>query len=154
MGYYVEITGSDFRLPKDKLDEAYELMCALNERDDLKHGGMWGGGGTDGDSHRPAGQSFHPAKWFSWMPADYPSKCKDAADIFRELGFEIEQDGDGIKVIGYDNKIGQEHLFFEAIGHLVEEGSYITWRGEDNDIWRWFFDGSRMEIQQARVIWE
>jgi hypothetical protein len=105
MGYYTRITESDIFISKDDFEYCYEAMCKLNDRDDLKSGGSWGAG-ISADQPRPEGLSYHPGKWFSWMDADYPDKCKTMEDILYNLGFEnIKYDENGNLIdIWYDNK--------------------------------------------------
>lgn len=126
MGYFVAITESDAFIPVEKLETAYQKMCALNTtHDDQKHGGRWTGG-----------QCIQ--KWFSWMDANYPETCKDAKDIFEQMGFSTEYDAGGnLKITGYDNKTGQEQLFLDAIkDDLV--GS-MCWQGENGEKWKQLF---------------
>lgn len=126
MGYFVAITDSDAFIPAEKLETAYQKMCALNTtHDDQKRGGRWNGGECI-------------QKWFSWMDANYPETCKDAKDIFEQMGVSTEYDAGGnLKITGYDNKTGQEQLFLDAIkDDLV--GS-ISWQGENGEKWKQLF---------------
>lgn len=140
MGYYVTITDSNVYIPADSLDEAYERMCALNTtHDHLKSGGSYSGG----KQH---------ARWFSWMSENYPAECSNVGEILDMLGFETSHMSDGsLSIDYYDNKTGQESLFFEAIADLIPEGSIIDWRGEDGEIVRWYFDGQTMTEKVGRV---
>jgi hypothetical protein len=100
--------------------------------------------------------NYHPAKWFSWMDANYPEKCKNMEDILHELGFEnIKYDENGNLIdLSYNSKIGDEELFFESMARFIYPGSYINWRGEDNEIWQWYFDGESLKIKTATIVWE
>lgn len=125
MGYYVTITEADFLLPADKLDEALAVWRELNTHDELKRGGSSSG-----------------EKWFSWMNM---CEFKSAEEILENLGFNFEHPPEeGIRILGYDSKMGQEGLFLEAVAPLVKPGSYIKWRGEDGELWRQDFDGKIM----------
>lgn len=151
MGYFVTTTDCNFFLPKENLDAAYKAMCDLNQRDDKKHGGRFTKDGLSYDSPRPAGLNYHPARWFSWMHPDYPSKCKSAMEVLQALGFDADLDeGGNIVSLSYDNKTGSEELFLEAIAPFVKDGSYICWRGEDGYEYRWLFQGGKM-IEQSIV---
>jgi hypothetical protein len=133
MGYYVSITYSDFRIPAKNIDEAYKRLCDLNQYDDIKRGGMYGGE-TDGRNPRPEGMNYHPGKWFSWMYPDYPDHLTTLSDILQELGFElIFVDNGDIIINGYDNKAGQEDLFLDEISDLCDGA--IHWVGEDGNAW-------------------
>lgn len=138
MGYYVRAYCSPFRMKKKNFDEAYRLMCELNNLPDSVKNGCGGG-----------------ERWFSWMDAKYPETCADFIAILDALGFHPEFDkstGD-IADLEYDSKIGQEDLFFRAIGHLVEPNSFIYWEGEDGAKWRWVFDGKGMSTQHGLVTY-
>ena len=156
MGYYVDATEVNIFIPKDKFVDCYEAMCKLNDRDDLKSGGGWNSEGVNYNSPRPEGMNYHPAKWFSWMDANYPEKCKNMEDILHELGFEdIKYNDNGDLVgLGYSSKIGSEEHFFRVIAPFVKSESYINWCGEDHDIWQWYFDGENLKTKTASINWE
>jgi hypothetical protein len=155
MGYFVNITNQEFFVSKDNFDAAYKAMCALNDRDDLKSGGSWGGNGITSDSPRPEGMTYHPAKWFSWMPANYPEVCKDFLSILKELGFQYDLDDSGnLALVHYDDKTGAEGHFFAAIAPFVQDGSFIEWRGEDGSEYRWVFtNGTCSEQTVVTKVW-
>lgn len=138
MGYEINITDANFTIPAKNLDAAYQEMCALNQHDDLKHGGSSTG-----------------AKWFPWMDQNYPETCKNAQDILEQLGFHTETQMDGsLSLVSYDSKVGQEDLFLDVIAPFVANGSYIEWKGEDGDRWRHEIDGGRLIQKTGRIIWE
>lgn len=155
MGYFVQTTNNDITIKKEHFVKCYEAMCALNDRDDLKSGGSYGGDGVDARSPRPEGMDHHPAKWFAWMPADYPNKYKTFQEIIDALGFEAEYNDDGdLSAIYYDNKIGSEDHFFSAIAKYIEKDSVIDWRGEDGAEWRWLFDGVTLNVLTCvKKVW-
>ena len=119
MGYYISLQESNWVISTENLDDAYKAMCDLNKDDSLKRGNSSSG-----------------EKWFSWMPADYPSECKDAESILTMLGFELESNEQGLRITGYDDKIGDERHFVQALVPFVQVGSFLEWTGEDNDMWR------------------
>ena len=140
MGYYVTLDNSTAVIKKENQDEAYKILCDLNKEDDLKRGGSFCGGKKT-------------EKWFSWMDADYPEKCKDVIEIIEELGFDGEVDDEGdFHINYYDNKTGQEKLFFERIGHLVE--GEMEWSGEDGHHFKWTFDDGELNELSGKVIYE
>lgn len=154
MGYNVNTTESNFVLRSGNFEAAYSAMCRLNQRDDLKTGGCWGPSDINAKDGRPDGMDHHPAKWFSWMDANYPAKCKTVADILTDLGFEFDQDEDGIYDPQYNNKSGSEELFFEAIAPFIKDESFICWRGEDGEEYRWFFKDGKMIVQSViHKVW-
>ena len=142
MGYYVNITNSDFRIRSENKAAAYEAVCRINapEYDHLKRGGSWGG---DGKSE----------SWYSWMPADYPEQTETLEDVLQLLGFEfrIEDNGD-ITDLAYDSKIGNEEIFLLAMSPYVENGSFIRWRGEDGLPWAHKFHDGTMTIHNIEEV--
>ena len=128
-------------MPHENEDKSYKALCDLNKKDHLKRGGSWGGE-LNSESPRPSGLDYHPARWFSWMDANYPAKCKDWKQIMEMLGFDFSGENqttmsDGRKAtayhLNYDSKTGQEELFLNALSPFAE-GS-ITWRGEEGEVW-------------------
>lgn len=155
MGYYIQTTESQIHVSAKNFQDAYRAMCSLNNNDNIKRGGRWGGDGIDRNEPRPEGATFHPARWFSWMPADFPNVCKTFQEVMESLGFHCtynEESGDLVHLT-YDNKRGQEELFLNAIAPYVAKGSYIAFRGEDDNEWRLFFDGVGMTTQNATKVW-
>lgn len=140
MGYYVTLNNSTAVIRKENQDEAYKILCDLNKEDDLKRGGSWSGG-------------KYTEKWFSWMDSNYPEKCKDVVDIIQELGFNGNVDDEGdFYIYGYDNKTGQEQLFFERIAHLVE--GEMEWTGEDGYHFKWVFEDGELNELSGKIIYE
>lgn len=155
MGYFVSTTGIDFTIPKENLDNAYRAMCELNKDDSEKMGGAFGNLEIiNQDITGSNSVSTNPNKWFSWMPWNYDEVCKNAAEIFFELGFEVAENEDGsLSLLWYDCKSGQEELFLETVAPYVKPGSYIDWRGEDGSLYRYEFDGETMEVKTGTVVW-
>lgn len=152
MGYYVHTTAVSFRIKKENLDAAFKAACELNWRNDLKRGGRYGAG-------RPDPLPEGPNEWvcFSWVDWNYHKTCKDLAEVMSQFRFGVEFDSRGdIVDLSFDSKTGNEDELLEAIAPFVEPGSYIEWRGEEDDIWRnGFYDGN-MTTQQGRLVeqWE
>jgi hypothetical protein len=127
MGYYITGHGQ-LKVKAEDLDKAYQAMLTLQDRNDLKSGGSWSGG-----------QEIE--KWYSWMPADLRT-IPSAAEIFRALGFELDEGDDGITIYSYDSKIGDERHFFAAAAPYIQ--GEFDWTGEDGEFWRWTFHSGRM----------
>jgi hypothetical protein len=130
MGYYVEGNGY-LVVKKENLAAAHEALMKLQDApDSAKRGGAHSGG-------------KQTASWYSWMPEDLRT-LPDTQSVFETLGFEIEVLDNGDIVIGhYDNKIGQEEVFFAAAAPFIEDGEY-EWIGEDGAFWTWEFNGGTM----------
>jgi hypothetical protein len=156
MGYYVDTAEREITINKEQFDNCYKAMCKLNDNDDVKRGGGWNTTGITSDDPRPKELNYHPAKWFSWMEANYPDVCKNMEDILHSLGFEniiYNENGDLIGLT-YSSKSGQEELFFEAMSPFIVKDSYINWRGEDGELWQWYFDGEKMHTRYATISYQ
>lgn len=133
MGYYVNLVESTVVLSKSNLDEMFRCFHRLEVNyDHMKRGCGYNNG-----------QVYE--KWFSWMN-DWTKECEDAVDVVNRLGFVLYEYDDHWKVSDYDNKMGQEDLFFRSIAHLVNDGSYMCWEGEDEEKWGWVFEDGKMFI--------
>jgi len=137
MGYYVSGNGS-LRIKAENLGKAYEALMALQDAPPkAKRGGSSGGDQA-------------PRFWYSWMPEDLRT-LPDTKAVFAELGFEtIIDDRNGDLVITcYENKTGQEEVFFAAAAPFIEDDEY-EWTGEDNDFWMWKFEDGRMFVRYGK----
>jgi hypothetical protein len=134
MGYYVNGNG-ELRIKQENLDKAYEALMALQDAPPKsKRGG----------SYSANERRF----WYSWMPEDLRT-LTDTKAVFAELGFEVRDDENGDLLIScYDNKTGQEDVFFAAAAPFIEDGDY-EWTGEDGTFWLWKFEDGRMFVQQG-----
>lgn len=132
MGYFIEIEYSDAYIPKENLEIAYQKMCELNvTHHDVKRGRWY----LDGKEL---------SRSFSWMDENYPDTCKDAKEILEMLGFHTDYNTKGdLCITYYDNKMGQEDLFLEAITPYTY--GTIRWWGEDNKSWT-------NEFQKIKVV--
>lgn len=156
MGYYVTLEGNNAYIRKDKLDEAYKILCDLNNQNRLKRGG-------NGSSFDPAWREANEFGanenvWFSWLDWNYHETCADAATILEQLGFELEDDGNGgISFLFYDNKTGSEDVFIAALAPVLssddESAPWFEWRGEDGAHWRQIVSDGVMKLQQPQVTW-
>lgn len=140
MGYNVNMRGSHFIIPADKLDAACQALKGLNKRDELKSGGSYSGG-------------KQVSRNFSWMPEHYDETMHTAAEILEALGFEVSwADGADLELMGYDSKSGDEGHFLAALAPFVPAGSYVNWEGEDGEYWQDYFDGEGGHEQKSGVI--
>jgi hypothetical protein len=148
MGYYVNTTEVQFFLDKKHFEDVYKKMCELNDYHDLKRGGSYG---TNND--QVEGDRYPRNKWFSWMEHNYPETCKDMISILAALDFDCEFDNDGnMTNIIYSNKTGNEDYFLQCFAGYVKDGSYIEFKGEENeDYYRFLFTDGKMLKQQGSV---
>lgn len=139
MGYYVRMTGGDFVVP-----ETPEVLAAIHEMDTKFHHLKRGGCHVGGEKTE---------SWFSWMPPLHTLESVNA--VFTALGFEIGETPEGICLIDYDNKTGQEDLFLAVVAPFVKDGSWLEWRGEDDEMYRFTVRGGALTVAKpmATVTW-
>jgi hypothetical protein len=132
MGYYVRGDSYKFMLKAGQEDAIRAAIRELNTHDELKNGGQSKGGVT-------------VQKWFSWMnDFDYDSDFT-TVELLERLGFDVTVNEDGdITNLFYDGKTGQEDLFLATLAPFIEDGSSIDWQGEEDERWRWVFEGGEM----------
>lgn len=150
MGYYVDLIDHNAYLPAESLDEAYRIMCELNDHNDIKGGGCYPRNEKDG---------AHDGIWFSWMEWNYPETCKNAEEIFVQLGFECDYlPNGGLFLCGYSSKIGDENVFLASLHDLwrpMDNNNYPfhAWRGEDGDMWCMAYDSNGCNYKKAVITW-
>lgn len=149
MGYYTNLIECDFFLDKKHFDDVYQEMCKLNDYHDLKRGGSYGAN-TDPDPN----ERYPKNRWFSWMDYNYPETCKDMFEILQQIGFDITLDNDGNLVnLGYYNKTGNEDYFLSCFAGFVRDGSYITFKGEEEeDYYKFVFENGKMSRYESTVV--
>lgn len=76
---------------------------------------------------------------------EYDRKCASLSELLENAGWDFSSPGE-LSFIG--QKAGEDDALFAAIAPFVEAGSFIDMIGEDNAIWRWYFDGQ--ELQEYR----
>ena len=123
MGYSVYIERSTAQIKRENFEKIKKAWIDMDKNQHDKKRGY---------------TSASDERWFSWMDS-WESAKDGVVSTLEQLGFDVENDEtkDYISIVKYNSKIGQENLFFEAIGKYVT-GS-IIWVGEDDDTWTWKF---------------
>jgi hypothetical protein len=153
MGYYVTLDFSTVQIPLSAEKAALEAVHRLDTvADHLKQGGSYGNGKTID-------------KWFSWMPKDL-STITTLQDLLDTLGFRTHVTHDNaIHVDGYENKLGQEELFFFALAPFIQSSiagndwfgkmpATMEWTGEDGSKYKWEFQDGKMSVSEAMIHWD
>lgn len=146
MGYYVNIIDSNIFIDKKHFKTIYDKMCELNNHDELKRGGSYGG-----NNDKQEGDKYSRNKWFSWMDWNYPETCSNLQEILMQIGFEVRYDDYGnIVSMGYENKTGNEEYFLACFAGFVPDGNYIEFLGEEpNDYYRFYYADGKCFFQKA-----
>jgi len=128
MGYYMQITESNFTIKKGNFDEVIKVVKNL-----VKKRGL-----------------------LKWVNVEEVLNAKDIFEVISKCGWTVGvTTGNGdIDYIDFDGeKLGDDLILFEAIAPFVEKDSYIQMTGEDNCMWRWVFDGNACTESYADIVW-
>lgn len=88
------------------------------------------------------------------MPEDF-SGYTSLVTFLEDVGFQDTWVvNDHIELGCYDDKTGQEDVFLRFLAPFITAGSYIDWRGEEGEIFRWEFDGEKMAELDGKVVWQ
>ena len=85
---------------------------------------------------------------------DLFDEMSSVRDIFKEFDFEVDKDAEGnlSDIIFTGEKTRYEEEFFETLAPFVEPGSFVSFYGEDNSIWRYCFDGRQCRYETPLLI--
>ena len=124
MGYYMDQIDGNFRVKKENLDKMFEAIKNI------------------------------PNESYAWI--DDFKNCDNIRDILLEWRWETYFDENGnIWHLSFDGqKLGDDEVLFHAIAPFVEAGSYICMRGEDDTLWKWYFDGEHLREFAGRIVWD
>ena len=85
---------------------------------------------------------------------DLFDEMSSVRDIFKEFDFEVDKDAEGnlSDIVFTGEKTRYEEEFFETLAPFVEPGSFVSFYGEDNSIWRYCFDGRQCRYETPLLI--
>jgi hypothetical protein len=95
-------------------------------------------------------------KDFSWVYTEKFVDSKTLEEALTEWRWDSELDNDSniIDIQFSGEKLGDDLLLFETIAPFVKSQSYITMRGEDGTLWRWWFINGSVKEVTAKIVWE
>lgn len=136
MGYCMEMTDSEFKIKKENFESALKSLKSVFVPENM-------------NCYDRIGNICYPH--FSWVDTRIVLKSKSIEEALREIRYDPEYDDNGnicnVKFTG--QKRGCEKVFFTALAPYIESGSYISFRGEDGDAWKWSFNNG--EVIQTYV---
>lgn len=132
MGYSIYQLDSDFFIPKEFHSEAlFSIKKLANE--------------FSANGKQIA--FVQPAK------IEQSELLEDALSALRWIP-AVNENGDIIKIEFSGEKLGDDYQIFNSIAASVQEGSFITFVGEDSKVWRWVFLNGRVEEQKGILTFE
>lgn len=146
MGYYVNITATDIKIP----ESLYPKICKhLLTSDFLTKASNMSGGCYGAEGKKKA--------WFSWVDmTDLEKHLKndDLPAVLEEFGFGVmfKPDTGDIVDLSYDNKTGDEQILFKYIAQVLPGKHTITWSGEEGSLWQWQISDFQFRIVDGVVL--
>lgn len=145
MGYCIEMTDSRWKIRKENFEAACAALEPMLGDKASMGGGSWSGGRQTG---------WH----YSWIDMDKFAKlvaARDLKGVMEEWRYycEIDENGDLAMEYFAGEKIGDEDKLWARLAPFVEKDSFIEIRGEDNEMWRWVFDGKTVKEIRPSIVW-
>lgn len=94
-------------------------------------------------------------KWYSWTDTKVCRTATTLLELIQQFVEESWFDEQDPMVLHFSDsqKIGQEEVLFQTLAPFIEANTDVEWTGEDGAHWRWAFDGERMVVQDAAIIY-
>lgn len=146
MGYYHTIIDDDFHIPAEGFAPICKhlLDCGFMEPTEATAGGKTFSGGQTQEV------------FYAWTSTEKLKECAEKNDligIFTEFGFDVQTDDHGgIRGLAYDNKAGDEDQLFRSIAPFMDDFQYVSYRGEDGALYRYFFVDQEMKICDGEIV--
>jgi len=147
MGYYISTPNTHFAIRTADLPRFFDLVSNLMSDKNIEENGRGGSYANGGKTQ----------SWYSWVDTERVRKVVADGDIvrvFEEWGYELDfiNETDGVNnyyldIRGGNAKIGDEETFVAAIAPVVEDGSLLDVRGEDDGQWRWMWENGKFYSQ-------
>lgn len=127
MGYCMQQHDACFTIKREKQDDCLKAIKALGDN--------------------------VPKYGYSWVDTSKFMKANDLAaalDAWRWTAEVDDETGDVTAINFRGEKLGDDHVLWNAIAPFVEPDCYIQMGGEDGSAWRWTFNGKTCEEVQPR----
>lgn len=131
MGYYIEMTDSNFVITKENFEKALKSLKDVFVPENMTCYDCING-------------KRYPH--FSWVNTKSVLESTNIREALKEIRYipKFNQNGDICNVKFTGEKYGNEEIFFSALAPYVESGSYICFEGEDGDTWKWLFENGKV----------
>ena len=144
----------DLTIPAKNTQEAFQALCNLNTKDDLKSGCIF----SSQKLIKPENSTSlaeDPSVRFINMPWNYDEVCEEVEEILELLNFSVEKDLEGnVHILSFESDHGgDEEVFLKALAPYVKPGSFIEWQAEGDEMWRNDFVQGKMTTSSGEVVW-
>lgn len=139
MGYCIEMTESKFTIKKENFENALKSLKAVFVPENMNCYDYING------------KKYHH---FSWVNTRTVLESINIVEALEEIRYapQFDQDSNICNVEFIGEKYGDEQIFFDALVPYVENGSYLCFKGEDGDTWRWIFNDGSVQLEE-NVLW-
>jgi hypothetical protein len=142
MGYHVQMSCHDVRIPADKVAQALKEVNALHKPEVMEHlasGGSFSGGQTT-------------ERWYSWVKNPPPEGFSSLVEALIAWRYAADENDGEVEVAYFDGeKLGDDRELWSTLAPFIDDGAIIECRGEDDSLWRWCFNGKTI-IEQTGYI--
>lgn len=133
MGYCMQQVEESFHISADNVPKVVDAIRRLSGRETIRDA---------------------TGAHYSWVRQDF-ARLTTIPELMRAWRWEVEtEDGNIVAIEFCGEKLGDDHILFNAIAPFVKKGSYIEMSGEDGERWRWVFDGKTCVEKTATISWE
>jgi hypothetical protein len=133
MGYCVSLTGQKFFLHSSKIDAC--IANILNNEKLVKQ----------------VVEAKKRIKYFDNIPAIF--QLVELVKAMWSFQLTPNKHGDVDKISYEGEKMRDFENFLHLVAPLVESGSYLEFRGEDSEMWRYLFKDNGWAEIRPKVIW-
>ena len=144
----------DFTIPAKNTQEAFQALCNLNTKDELKSGCIF----SSQKLIKPENSTSlaeDPSVRFINMPWNYDEVCEVVEEILELLNFSAEKDLEGdVHILSFASAHGgDEEVFLKALAPFVKSGSFIEWQADSGEMWRNDFIQKKIITSTGEINW-
>lgn len=144
MGYCMDQNSAEFFIAAKDVEAAMLAVRALDGAEEANHAG--------GASYKD-GKCF--ARYYSWVAQGFGQKTTlvDMVNAWRWMMHQNDA-GDIVDISFNGDKYGDDDILFNTLAPFVRSGSFISMRGEDGALWRWYFIDGECVAQEGKISFE
>lgn len=144
----------DLTIPAENTQEAFQALCNLNAKDDLKSGCIFSSQKLIKPENSTSLAEDTSVRFIN-MPWNYDELYETVEEILEVLNFSVEKDLEGdVHILSFESDHGgDEEVFLKALAPYVKPGSFIEWQADNGEMWRNDFVQKKMITSTGEVSW-
>ena len=146
MGYLIDQIDSNFHIGAEHLDRILKEVLLLITPDAKEKNG------AGGSIWR--GKNIPIEKHYAWVDEERALNAKTFKEVAEAFRWDmwVDDAGDVYNIMFRGEKYGgDEMVFLNVLAPYVQKDSYIEMRGEEGELWKWYFDGETCKEHHANV---